>query len=106
MGNNPASYVYQWSQKNLTNTTIYSMNLRPYGLYGFPFTNQVFDGSITRTSYTKSVESIKGNNSEFLIISRDPFTGQFPQALSGFIDKTDKFKMIYSDQLAVIFKVL
>lgn len=106
MGNNPASYVYQWSQKNLTNTTIYSMNLRPYGLYGFPFTNQVVDGSITGTSYTKSLESIKRNNSKFLTISRDPFTGKFPQALSGFIDKPEKFKMIYSDQLAVIFKVL
>ena len=106
MGDNPASYVYQWSQKNLTNTTIYSMNLRPYGLYGFPFTNQVVDGSITGTSYTKSVESIKRNNSQFLIISRNPFTGKFPQALSGFIDNPEKFKMIYSDQLAVIFKVL
>lgn len=106
MGNNPASYVYQWSQKNLTNTTIYSINLRPYGLYGFPFTNQVVDGSITGASYVKSVESIMRNNSKFLTISRDPFTGKFPQALSGFIDNPKKFKVIYSDQLAVIFKVL
>ena len=106
MGDNPASYVYQWSQKNLRNTTIYSMNLRPYGLYGFPFANQVVDGSITGTSYTESLESIKRNNAKFLIISRNPFTGKFPQALSGFIDNPEKFKMIYSDQLAVIFKVL
>jgi hypothetical protein len=101
------SEVYAWTQKNIQNSVIYSIGLRPYGLYGFPFSNQVIAhlGAIDWNQQI-GVETLRQFQPNFVVFSLDPFTGQVPKDFEFFRQQPQKFEPIYQDPLAVVFRVV
>ncbi len=104
--NAPISQVYNWVQSNLVDTHIYSVGLRPYGLYGYPFSNDVFyELGSQGWTYRNGLQIIQENQLEYLVISRDPFSGDFPEDLNLLIQSSDLFEIVYQDPLAFVFHV-
>jgi hypothetical protein len=100
------SQVYAWVQKNLSNTSIYSIGLRPYGLYGFPFSNQViYNLGSSDWNYQEGLRIIRKFKPQFIAISLDPFTGQPPKDITLLIRQPQIFEVVYQDSLSVVFRV-
>ncbi|GAB4218316.1 MAG: hypothetical protein OHK0012_26710 [Synechococcales cyanobacterium] len=95
----PASQVYEWVHTHLNNTTIYSFGLRPYGLYGFPYSNRVIEHQGI-PSHSAIRAGFLASNAQYLVMSRDPFTGQFPAEAERFVQE---LRLLYQDPLAVVF---
>ena len=101
-----ASRVYQWIQQNVKNQTIYTIALRPYGLYNFPFSNRViYGGDSEAWSYQSALDILATVQPDYIAIGRNPFNGQFPVALTTLLDDTQRFEVGYGDPLAVVFQV-
>jgi hypothetical protein len=104
--NPPPSQVYAWVQKNLSNTSIYSIGLRPYGLYGFPFSNRViYNLGSSDWNYQEGLRIIRKFKPQFIAISLDPFTGQPPKDIALLIRQPQIFEAVYQDSLSVVFRV-
>ena len=100
------SKVYRWVQTNIKNSVIYSIGLRPYGLFGDNLTNQVIDrlGS-TDWTLTEGSPIIKNNRVEFVVLCVDPFDRKVPPGLKELIQQPTRFKLVYNDDLSAVFKV-
>ena len=100
------SMVYRWVQDNIKNSVIYSIGLRPYGLFGDNLTNQVIDrlGS-TGWTLTEGSPIIKNNRVEFVVLCVDPFDRTIPPGLKELMQQTTKFQLVYNDDLSAVFKV-
>ncbi|MEY2979413.1 MAG: hypothetical protein ACO31I_01440 [Prochlorotrichaceae cyanobacterium] len=102
----PLSQVYQWIQQNVSDKTIYTIALRPYGLYNFPFSNRViYPGDSDQFSYEQILESLTIEQVDYIAIARNPFNGNFPIALKDLIEDTRQFELVYGDLLAAVFRV-
>jgi hypothetical protein len=101
------SEIYRWVQRNLHNTTIYSVGLRPYGLYGFPFDNRVIYrlGSVDWT-YREGWKTIQEFQPQYIAISRDPFFTTIPQDLAFLLNQPKAFEVVYQDSLAAVFRII
>lgn len=105
VGNNP-SQIYQWVQKNLTHTTIYSVGLRPYGLYGFPFSNRVvYQLESSQWRYQDGLKLIRESKPKYLAISLDPFTRTAPVEIQSLVSQPRAFELVYRDSLALVFRI-
>uniref|UniRef100_B8HW74 Glycosyltransferase RgtA/B/C/D-like domain-containing protein n=1 Tax=Cyanothece sp. (strain PCC 7425 / ATCC 29141) TaxID=395961 RepID=B8HW74_CYAP4 len=105
-GNQNPSQIYRWVQQNVRDAKIYSIGLRPYGLYGFPFSNQViYELGSSSWSYTSGLEVIQKFKPQFIAISLDPFTGQVSQDISYLLNQPQAYPVVYQDRLALVFKV-
>ncbi|MBW4523039.1 MAG: hypothetical protein KME16_25660 [Scytolyngbya sp. HA4215-MV1] len=100
------SEIYHWVQKNLHHTVIYSVGLRPYGLYGFPFSNQVIYrlGSVDWT-YQEGLKTIRDFQPQFIAISRDPFSTTVPKDLAFLFNQPKAFEVVFQDSLAAVFRI-
>jgi hypothetical protein len=107
VSNPKPSQVYSQVQQNIRNSVIYSIGLRPYGLYGFPFSNQVIArlGSID-WNYQEGLQILRQYQPDFIVFSRDPFSGQVPNDLAVLMNQPKLFEIIYQDPLAAIFRVI
>lgn len=102
----PPSQVYSWVQANVRNSTIYAIGLRPYGLYGFPFTNRViYELSSDRWQYPAGRAKLLQFKPDYLAISRDPFTTNIPPDVAELINRPTIFKLVYQDPLAAVFQL-
>ena len=101
------SKVYGWVQENIKNSVIYSIGLRPYGLVGENLNNRVIDrlGS-SGWSLAEGLPIIQSQSVKFLVLCVDPFDRSVPQGLPEMLGKPETFKLIYKDDLAVVFQVL
>ena len=92
----PISDIYRWVHTHLHGQTIYSVGLRPYGLYGFPFSNRVIEhqGEPTILAIKQGFEN---SQADYLAISRDPFTAEFPEGITQLVQE---MKLVYHDPLA------
>ncbi|KAM3094495.1 phospholipid carrier-dependent glycosyltransferase [Phormidesmis sp. 146-12] len=100
------SKVYEWVQKNLTNTVIYSIGLRPYGLYGFPFSNRVvYQLDSLNWKYQNGLKVIRDAKPNYIAISLDPFTRAVPADLQSLTSQPQAFELIYQDDLALVFRI-
>ena len=101
-----ASRVYQWIQQNVKNQKIYTIALRPYGLYNFPFSNRVtYGGDSEQWSYQNALDLLTTDPPDYLAIGRNPFNDQFPIAFTHLLDDPQHFEVVYGDPLAVVFKI-
>ena len=100
------SMVYRWVQDNIKNSVIYSIGLRPYGLFGGNLTNQVID-RLGSTGWTLAEGSpvIKNNRVEFVVLCVDPFDRTTPPGLKELMQQPTKFQLVYNDDLSAVFKV-
>ena len=100
------SMVYRWVQNNIKNSVIYSIGLRPYGLVGENLNNRVIDrlGS-TGWTLAEGLPIIQSGGVKFLALCIDPFDRSVPPGLPEMLGKPEKFKLIYKDDLAVVFQV-
>jgi Dolichyl-phosphate-mannose-protein mannosyltransferase len=100
------SGVYEWVQKNLPPSRIYSVGLRPYGLYGFPFQNQVIAAlGSAGWRYSDGLQAIRQHQSEYLALSLDPFSRQAPADLAKILQQPQAFEPVYQDSLALVFRI-
>lgn len=100
------SRVYQWIQQNVKDQKIYTIALRPYGLYNFPFSNRViYGGDSEQWNYQNALDILKTEQPNYIAISRAPFNGQFPIALPDLLKDTEQFELVYGDPLAAVFQV-
>ncbi|MGV0025978.1 phospholipid carrier-dependent glycosyltransferase [Phormidesmis priestleyi] len=100
------SKVYEWVQKNLTNTVIYSIGLRPYGLYGFPFSNRVvYQLDSIGWKYQNGLKVIRDSKPQYLAISLDPFTRAVPADIQSLTSQPKAFELVYQDDLALVFRI-
>jgi hypothetical protein len=100
------SGVYEWVQKNLPPSRIYSVGLRPYGLYGFPFQNQVIAAlGSGQWRYSDGLQVIRQYQSEYLALSLDPFSRQAPADLAKILQQPQAFEPVYQDSLALVFRI-
>jgi hypothetical protein len=105
-GNPPASQIYSWVQSHLSHTIIYAVGLRPYGLYGFPFSNRViYDLGSSTWSYQQGLQTIHEFKPEFIAISLDPFTGQAPKDIAMLAREPRAFEVVYKDARSAVFRV-
>ena len=102
----PLSKVYQWTQQNVKNQKIYTIALRPYGLYNFPFSNRViYGGDSEQWSYQNALDLLTTDPPDYLAIGRNPFNAEFPIALEDLLNDTQHFELVFGDPLAVVFRV-
>ncbi|MGI0491815.1 hypothetical protein ACN4EG_08380 [Alkalinema pantanalense CENA528] len=101
------SGVYQWVQQNLDQATIYSVGLRPYGLYGFPYRNKVVASSLGSGNWTlaEGMAVIEREHPQYLAISLDPFSRQVPPGILEVAKNPQFFQVVYQDSLAVVFRI-
>lgn len=97
--NQPMSDIYRWVHSHLQGKTIYSVGLRAYGLYGFPFSNRVIEHQ-GELNYPAIQAGFQLSQAQYLAISRDPFSGKFPEGMAQF---TDSLELVYHDPLAGVF---
>lgn len=100
------SKVYEWVQKNLTNTVIYSIGLRPYGLYGFPFSNRVvYQLDSISWKYQNGLTVIRDSKPNYIAISLDPFSRAVSPDIQSLTSQPKAFELVYQDNLALVFKI-
>ncbi len=100
------SKVYAWVQGNIKNSVIYSVGLRPYGLVGEDFSNRVVDrlGSAGWT-LAEGLPIIEANRVKYLVICVDPFDKSVPSGLQELVRQSDRFQLVFKDDLAVVFRL-
>lgn len=112
-GYNENTTVYRWVYQHIHNKTIYMIGLRPYGLYGKDFSNRVIYGGYSSQPESKEwLSLLKPEKVDYLVIGRDydqregwyeykPFPGDIEKILA----KPNIFKLVWSDDRAMIFKI-
>jgi hypothetical protein len=101
------SQVYRWVQKNIQNSTIYSIGLRPYGLLGDRFSNRVIDrlGSAGWT-WSEGELVVATQKPKYIALSADPFDRSIPLAeLKKMTTDRSKFELVFQDNLAIVFRL-
>jgi hypothetical protein len=112
-GYNENTSVYRWVYQNIRGKTICLFGLRPYGLYGQEFCNRVIYGG---DSHAKKLEDLlslmKQEKVDYLVIGRDyaQHAGwydywPFPKDLTKIMAMPNIFKLVWSDNRAMIFRV-
>ncbi|MFA4903600.1 MAG: hypothetical protein WC600_12765 [Desulfobaccales bacterium] len=112
-GYNENTSVYRWIYENIHGKTIYLLGLRPYGFYGKEFSNRViYDGDSYGTKLEEWLSPIKQGKADYLIIGRDYAQHEgwydykpFPSDLAKILAKPNMFKLVWSDDLAMIFSI-
>jgi hypothetical protein len=112
-GYNEGTSVYRWVYQNIRGKTICLFGLRPYGLYGKGFTNEVIYGGNsfgTKLRYWSFL--IKKEKANYLVIGRDYDQHKgwynfkpFPRDIGKILSMPNSFKLVYSDNHAMIFRV-
>jgi hypothetical protein len=101
------SEVYRWVQKNIQDSTIYSVGLRPYGLLGDHFSNRIIDrlGSSGWT-WSEGELVLATQKPKYIAVSADPFDRSIPmETLKKIASDRSKFELVFQDDLAVVFQV-
>ena len=112
-GYNENTSVYRWVYQNIRGKSLYLLGLRPYGLYGKELSNRVIYGG---NSYNARLEDclslIKQNKADYLVIGRDfaQHEGRyefmpFPSDLAKIMAMPNIFKLVWSDNRAMIFNM-
>jgi len=112
-GYNENTSVYRWVYQNIRGKNLYLLGLRPYGLYGKEFSNRViYGGKSHNTNLEDWLSLIKQNKADYLVIGRDYAQHEgwydfkpFPSDLSKIMAMPDIFKLVWSDNLAMIFSI-
>jgi Dolichyl-phosphate-mannose-protein mannosyltransferase len=105
MGPEPSG-VYEWVQTHLSYTKIYSVGLRPYGLYGFPFQNRVIAAlGSADWQYRDGLQVIRQYQPDYLALSVDPFSHQVPAEVTQLVSQPQAFELVYQDSLALVFRI-
>lgn len=101
------SDVYDWVQRHLDHATLYSVGLRPYGLYGEPYHNQVVSFRLESEGWTlqEGLQVIRQEQPQYLAISLDPFTRKAPPDIFEMAKHPEVFQIVYHDPLAVVFRI-
>ena len=102
------SNVYRWVQKNIQGSTIYSIGLRPYGLLGDRFSNRVIDRLGTSGwTWAQGELVVASQKPDFVAVCVDPFDRSIPlDELKKMAGDGSKFKLVYQDDLAIVFRVV
>lgn len=112
-GYNENTSVYRWVYQNIQGKTIYLLGLRPYGLYGKEFSNKVIYGG---NSYGNKLEKwlplIRKEKGDYLVVGRDYDQHEgwydykpFPRDLAKILAMPNIFKLVWSDNRAMIFSI-
>ena len=101
------SNVYRWVQKNIRDSTIYSIGLRPYGLLGDRLSNRVIDRLGTSGwTWAQGELVVASQKPNFVAVCVDPFDRSIPlDELKKMAGDGSKFKLVYQDDLAIVFRV-
>lgn len=102
------TYVYKFVYENISNSKIYSVALRPYGLFRKNFSNYVFSDLGTgdmNWEYSQALKKIKQENFDYMFIGIKPNSKQFPKGIKKVINNNRLFKMIYQDSQVFGFKI-
>lgn len=101
------SKVYGWVQENIKNSVIYSVGLRPYGLVGESLGNRVIDrlGS-TGWTLAEGLPIIQTEGVKYIVLCVDPFDRSIPAGLAELVRQPNQFKLVFQDQLAIVFQVI
>ncbi len=105
-GQSPDSQIYAWVQKNIRNATIYSIGLRPYGLFGEQFDNVVIDrlGSSGWTQ-EEAEQVIQSRTPQYIAVCLDPFDRSIPPGLKSLLQQANRFEVVYRDPLAIVLRI-
>jgi hypothetical protein len=112
-GYNDNTSVYRWVYQNIQGKTIYLLGLRPYGFYGKEFSNRVINGGDSHgTNLDKWLSIIKQEKCDYIVIGRDYDQHEgwydykpFPSDLAKIQSMKNIFKLIWSDNRAMIFSI-
>jgi len=100
--------VYTFVQRNLKNSRILSYGLRPYGLLGSDFSNNVIYDPQSITLKTEDLDYTLEHNPglDYLLIARDPhmFQQGLPPSVAD-LEKRPGFEVFYRDEDVVGFAV-
>ena len=101
------SSVYRWVQRNIRDSTIYSIGLRPYGLLGDRLSNRVIDRLGTSGwTWAQGELVVASQKPNFVAVCVDPFDRSIPlDELKKMAGDGSKFKLVYQDDLAIVFQV-
>ena len=102
------SNVYRWVQKNVQDSTVYSIGLRPYGLLGDRFSNRVIDRLGTSGwTWAEGELVVATQKPDFVTLCVDPFDRSIPlDELKKMAGDGSKFSLVYQDDLAIVFRVI
>lgn len=112
-GYNENTSVYRWVYQNIQGKTICLLGLRPYGLYGKELSNRViYGGNSNGTNLDKWSSLIKQEKADYLVIGRDYEQHEgwydykpFPSDLAKILAMPNMFKLVWSDNRAMIFSI-
>jgi hypothetical protein len=113
IGYNEQTSAYRWIYENIRAKTIYDLGLRPYGLYGKDLGNRViYDGYSSDLKLEHLLANIKQEKPDYLVIGRDFAQHEgwydyspFPSNVGKILAMTNIFKLEWSDNHAMIFKI-
>jgi hypothetical protein len=113
LGYNENTSVYRWVYQNIRGKSICLLGLRPYGLYGKEFSNKVKYGGISHgTNLEDWLSLIKQEKIDYLVIGRDYAQHKgwydfkpFPSDLAKILAMPHIFKIVWSDNHAMIFSI-
>ena len=112
-GYNENTSVYRWVYKNIQGKTICLFGLRPYGLYGKELSNKViYGGDLYGTNLEDWLSLIKQDKANYLVIGRDYAQHDgwydykpFPLDIAKIMTMPNIFKLVWSDDRAMIFSI-
>jgi hypothetical protein len=112
-GYNQNTSVYRWVYQNIRGKSICLLGLRPYGLYGKDFSNRViYGGNSSGTNLENWLSFVREAKSDYLVIGRDYDQHEesydfrpFPNDLAKILAMSHIFKLVWSDNRAVIFSI-
>jgi hypothetical protein len=112
-GYNENTSVYRWVYQNIQGKTICLLGLRPYGVYGKELSNRViYGGNSNGTNLDKWSSLIKQAKCDYLVVGRDYDQHEgwydykaFPSDLAKIMAMSDIFKLVWSDNSAMIFSI-
>jgi hypothetical protein len=112
-GYNEGTSVYRWVYQNIRGKTICLFGLRPYGLYGKGLTNKVIYGGYSfDTKLRYWLFLVKKEKANYLVIGRDYDQHKgwydfkpFPRDIGKILSMPNAFKLVFSDNHAMIFRV-
>ena len=112
-GYNENTSVYRWVYQNMRGKTIYLLGLRPYGVYGKEFSNRViYGGDSHGTKLEVWLSLMKQEKVDYLVIGRDYAQHEgwydykpFPSDVAKILARPNIFKLVWSDDGAMIFSI-
>lgn len=112
-GYNENTGAYRWVYQHIHGKTLYLLGLRPYGLYGQEFSNRVlYGGDSHHTRLEDWLSFIKRHQVDYLVIGRDYAQHEgwydfkpFPPDLARLMAMPEFFKLVWSDNGAMIFSI-